>query len=257
MRKIDILNTSHEKIELDTVVYINKTIDEVCYVDSDGRKFTYRDIFEGANLLSNSFFETDTIWTKEAGITIVSNKMRFTNVTIDDRAYQSPLTIGQDVYISYEITDFDSGGMRVDAGSGNLGVENSAVGRYSELQTVAGNSDLNIRARIAVSTLKIEYVLAINKGVFTSAPSKNMLDTMCDIYLARRSVAKEEMTLRDIMALNLVPNNRFQDGTEGCNAIDSIIITIVNADAENIFYIDHMYAEDAELGNTIFFGTNF
>ncbi len=43
------------------------------------------------------------------------------------------------------------------------------------------------------------------------------------------------------------------------DAIDSIIITIVNADADNTFYIDNMYAEDVVVvgGNAIFFGANF
>ena len=42
------------------------------------------------------------------------------------------------------------------------------------------------------------------------------------------------------------------------DAIDNIIVTIVNADAENTFYIDNMYAYEEVSGeNTIFFGTNF
>ena len=40
------------------------------------------------------------------------------------------------------------------------------------------------------------------------------------------------------------------------DAIDSIIITIVNADADNTFYIDNMYAESIA-SNALFFGHNF
>ena len=39
------------------------------------------------------------------------------------------------------------------------------------------------------------------------------------------------------------------------DVIDSIIITIVNANAENTFYIDNMYAET--VSGTVFFGCNF
>ena len=41
------------------------------------------------------------------------------------------------------------------------------------------------------------------------------------------------------------------------DAIDSIIITVVDADEPNIFYIDNMRAEDLAGGNPIFFGANF
>lgn len=42
------------------------------------------------------------------------------------------------------------------------------------------------------------------------------------------------------------------------DAIDSIIITVVNADADNTFYVDNMYAESITVeGNAIFFGANF
>lgn len=42
------------------------------------------------------------------------------------------------------------------------------------------------------------------------------------------------------------------------NAIDQIIVTILNADADNTFYLDNMYAEEAEEGgDAIFFGMNF
>lgn len=39
------------------------------------------------------------------------------------------------------------------------------------------------------------------------------------------------------------------------DAIDKIIVTIVNADADNTFYLDNFYAE--VLVNTLFFGSNF
>ena len=42
--------------------------------------------------------------------------------------------------------------------------------------------------------------------------------------------------------------------------IDSIIITILNADADNTFYLDNKYAETGDVvpvENAIFFGTKF
>jgi hypothetical protein len=41
------------------------------------------------------------------------------------------------------------------------------------------------------------------------------------------------------------------------DVIDSIIVTIVNADADNTFYIDNMYGGTAAEDNAIFFGMNF
>lgn len=41
------------------------------------------------------------------------------------------------------------------------------------------------------------------------------------------------------------------------DAIDSIIITVVNADVANTFYIDNIYAETVVEVNAIFFGANF
>ncbi len=41
------------------------------------------------------------------------------------------------------------------------------------------------------------------------------------------------------------------------DAIDSRIITLVNADAPCVFYIDNMYAESVVTGHAVFFGSNF
>jgi len=41
------------------------------------------------------------------------------------------------------------------------------------------------------------------------------------------------------------------------DAIDSIIVTITNADAAGTFYLDNIYATIPALGNAIFFGANF
>jgi signal transduction histidine kinase len=41
---------------IDALKTTNKTIDEVCYIDSDGTEFTLRDIFEDGNLLNNPYF---------------------------------------------------------------------------------------------------------------------------------------------------------------------------------------------------------
>ncbi|MDA3781193.1 MAG: hypothetical protein PF487_13355, partial [Bacteroidales bacterium] len=60
MRKIDILNKQYEKLGLDTVVYTNKTIDEVVYIDSDGTEFTLRDIFEKYILTANDITSVST-----------------------------------------------------------------------------------------------------------------------------------------------------------------------------------------------------
>lgn len=41
------------------------------------------------------------------------------------------------------------------------------------------------------------------------------------------------------------------------DAIDRIKITILNADVDNVFYVDNMYSEEIEMGNALFFGVNF
>ncbi len=41
------------------------------------------------------------------------------------------------------------------------------------------------------------------------------------------------------------------------DAIDRIKVTIVNADAANVFYLDNMYAPESEAGAAVFFGVNF
>jgi len=39
--------------------------------------------------------------------------------------------------------------------------------------------------------------------------------------------------------------------------IDQIIIKIINADADNTFYVDNFFARDVAVDNSIFFGSNF
>ena len=243
MRKIDILNTAHEKTELDTVVYINKTIDEVCYIDSDGRKFTYRDIFETNNLMLNGFFKNGS-GSLAVDWTIVNNPVttwhsgeqtiESTDGVGNDRVEQDiDVIIDKEYYYAFESKLV----------SGAAGIYTIYFGATLGTNYDSGpidNSDYEIRSGIllasqdtgtpiqfgvsgVVGKISVKKVLNIDLSIFKSRPSQTQLDTMLNIFLARRNITKETFTLREFMALNLAPNNRFEDGTEGCNAINSVI----------------------------------
>lgn len=112
-------------------------------------------------LVPNGNMATDTIWTKESGITITGDEMVFTGVALNDQAFQDASLAEQDVVILYEITEYTSGSIRVDAGTGELGIERSAVGRYAELISVSGSTNVSIRSRTAGTTLKLTNIMVI------------------------------------------------------------------------------------------------
>ena len=207
MRKIDILNKDYEKIGLDTIVYTNKTIDEVCYVDSDGKQFTYRDIFETGNLVVDGY-DFATSWNlSNANGSVVDGIYQFIAIAQYGNLQQTiDLVSGIDCYIAGKIKS-DSNLVRLYFNSESTVFGHSGSGEY---EILSGISAITTSTKVVIADgrasgwtqVDVDYVMAINTGIFTSIPSQSKLNEWRDVYLARRNITKETYTLREFMALN-------------------------------------------------------
>lgn len=93
---------------------------------------------EGANLITNGGFDADTGWTKQTGWTI-SNGVAVSNGGVDQWIYQTKLTVGKVYKITFTITEYTSGIVKIGAGN-DRGLSRSSVGTFTEyvLCTSAG-----------------------------------------------------------------------------------------------------------------------
>jgi hypothetical protein len=92
-----------------------------------------------ANIVQNGTFDTDSDWNKGTGWTI-ANGVASCNNTISAHLSQNALTLGVTYRVSYEIKDYTSGSIRINAGWGGYGTYRSSIGTYTENIVCTGNT---------------------------------------------------------------------------------------------------------------------
>lgn len=104
----------------------------------------------GSELSINGSFDTDTSWTKGAGVTISGGTANFSSVAVGaNRLYQSNVLggspAGKSYLISYVVSGYSSGSVRflIGGGAGAYGIIRSANGTYSEIITVGASTTAN------------------------------------------------------------------------------------------------------------------
>ena len=109
------------------------------------------------NAADREFTSDSGFWTKETGFSITGNAMVGTSVANLNKFYKGFLTLGKKYKITYQITDYVAGGIKVEAGTGASGTIRSANGIYTEELVCTTNTDLNFRVS-GTTTLKVDNV---------------------------------------------------------------------------------------------------
>lgn len=109
----------------------------------------------GPELVENGGFDTDTWWTKGAGVTISGGTANLTASSNGVTAPGTPLVIGKRYLVRVTITSYTSGTLYLSDGTTNFGAWN-AVGTYETIIT-ATSTTLSFRA-VASATLSFDNV---------------------------------------------------------------------------------------------------
>ncbi|MDB0059591.1 hypothetical protein N9F18_00380, partial [bacterium] len=129
-------------------------------INKDGLIETITDKL-GDELITNGYFSTDSDWTKPAGVTISSGKLNFSGVASNASSAQvGVFTNGLDYRISFTISNFSSGSVRIIAGSGGTGISSTyaADGNYSVILNGGGDLVMYFQSINGVTSLSIDNV---------------------------------------------------------------------------------------------------
>jgi len=138
--------------------------------------------FINTNELSaaNSEFNTGNIWSNEDGFSITDGKLVLTSALTANKSTLTVITVGVKYRITYTVSDYVNGGVRVECGS-SIGTTRLANGTYSEILTCTGNPNLILRAQ-GTTTLKCDTV-SVQKitGLVAAYNMKPVGNTLVDI----------------------------------------------------------------------------
>ena len=98
---------------------------------------------EGSELVTNGDFETDTNWSKEAGWTISDGKAN-ANVTGTQAIYQSGITLNKWYKVTYTISNYVSGDVRLRVGTTSIPTVRSSNGTFTEYLYATGTNQVRI-----------------------------------------------------------------------------------------------------------------
>lgn len=97
----------------------------------------------GADLVTNGGFDSDTWWSKGAGVTIASGVCQYTAVALNAGVFRTLLlTAGKFYAVDFTVSGFSSGGVRVYSGGNRTGAF-STNGTYRVI-VLAGSSDASL-----------------------------------------------------------------------------------------------------------------
>lgn len=100
---------------------------------------------EGRQLVVDGDFATDTVWTKGTGWTIASGVLHSANNTgVGTSTTQIILTLGKIYTVTFTVSNFVSGVVRIFVGSGSVGTIRTANGTYTETLVCTGNTTFSI-----------------------------------------------------------------------------------------------------------------
>lgn len=115
-------------------------------------------LFKGNNIAVNPNFDTDTVWTKDADITITGGVALWTNALNGSELSQDGIVVaGQSYKLTYDILNWIDDEVQPQVG-GDTGVTRSANGTFTE-KFVATNSDFGFVGIGASIDLSIDNVI--------------------------------------------------------------------------------------------------
>ncbi len=120
----------------------------------------------GSDIIVNGDFDTDSDWTKQAGCTISGGKAVFSNTT--NQIFQDVLTIGKMYKVTFTISDYNAGSVRINAG-GSTSTARTANGIYIEYLTPSAGTNIAIDGFVAF-TGKIDNISVVE---WTNATAYN------------------------------------------------------------------------------------
>ena len=120
--------------------------------------------------VSNGTFDSDTSWTKDAGVTIGSGVCAFVGVSDGTGLRQGgalavPLVMGRSYQITFTISSYSAGGVKVFCGSTSVGTNRTANGTYTETLVCSGDTTLRIYAAASGFTGSIDNVSVKSQAV--------------------------------------------------------------------------------------------
>jgi hypothetical protein len=125
---------------------------------------------EGRNIVINGGFDSDTGWNKGPGATISGGVGVFTSVGSGQGFNQlSPLVLGNSYSVTFTVSGYSSGGVRVYIGSGAPGATRNADGTYTETLVASGDATLRVYATTAGTTLNVDNVSVTQLNIPASA----------------------------------------------------------------------------------------
>ena len=152
----------------------------------DGKLYSIRPIPEyGAELVTNGDFATDSDWIKGTNWTISGGSLNATSAT-DKCEQNTSVTTNKTYKVSYSITNYVSGSVRIELSSGNVsvGATNSGNGFYSEEITALGDGYVLIDAMAtftgSIDNVSVKEVLKPS-GDFTFSRGSNLAATRVDV----------------------------------------------------------------------------
>ena len=108
---------------------------------------------------TSSTFDDDSWWQKTDDITISGGTGNLVNADSGYGFYKTGYsTIGKKYRITYSITSYTDGNIRVQLGTDGIGINRSAVGTYTEDITASGNTQLYFVSQTENTNLSIDNV---------------------------------------------------------------------------------------------------
>ena len=127
----------------------------------------HKSLFDGTGSpqkVINGNFATDTVWIKDAGVTITGGEAVWTNASDDTKLTQTGiLIIGVRYVIIFTVSSYTDGGVRLNVGS-VPGITRNAVGTYTQTIQAGVNKNLIIRSTGSGADFKIDNISARREG---------------------------------------------------------------------------------------------
>ena len=110
-------------------------------VDEDGL-VNYAEIVSDTELVTNGDFVTDTDWTKGTGWTISGGNLNASNVNAASTTQAGYTFVGKTFQVSYTISDYSQGGVRIYLGGSQSTSLKSANGTHTETISISSGNTL-------------------------------------------------------------------------------------------------------------------
>jgi hypothetical protein len=134
----------------------------------------------GSQLVTNGDFATDSDWTLGTGWEISNGKANSINTLGFELSQPANYITGKTYKITYTISDYVSGSIRVYYGGTGAGIERSANGTYTEYIAASGSQTLYVRSTIAftgsIDNVSIKQVDPNDNWIVTDSDANNFVE---------------------------------------------------------------------------------